>query len=68
MEAIKVEKDLATISTHQGNEESEASTLKNNGKNKEIESEGKDTIIFQLHNEIMNLKRSKVEGKKLVKK
>ena len=31
MEAIKVEKDLASIYTHQGNEESEASTLEKNG-------------------------------------
>ena len=35
-EAIKVEKDLASISIHQGNEESEASTSEKNGKkNKE---------------------------------
>ena len=31
-EAIKVDKDLASISIHQGNEESEASTSENNGK------------------------------------
>ena len=67
MEAIKVEKDLAAIYTHQGNEESEASTLDKNGKkNKEIESNGKDRVILQLQNEIMNLKRIKGEGNKIV--
>ena len=60
VEAIKVEKDLASISTHQGNEESEASTSENNEKkNKEIELDVKDRVIFQLQNEIMNLKRGK---------
>ena len=68
-EAIKVEKDLASISTHWGNEESEASTSKKNGKkNKEVESDGKDMVILKLHNEITSLKRSKREGKKLIKK
>ena len=42
-EAIKIEKDLVSISTHQGNEESE--TLK---KKKEVESDGKDMVILQL--------------------
>ena len=32
LEAIKVEKDLAAISTHPGNEESEASNLEKNGR------------------------------------
>ena len=69
MEAIKVEKDLATISTHLGNEESEASTSQKNGrKNKETKSGGKDRVIFQLQNEIMNLKRNKGEWKKPFKK
>ena len=69
MEAIKVEKDLASISSHQGNEESEASTSEKNGKkNKEIESDGKDRVILQLQNEIMNLKRSKREGNKPIRK
>ena len=69
MEAMKVEKDLATISHHPRNEESEASTYKKNGKkNKETESDGIDRVILQLHNDIMNLKRSKGEGKKPVKK
>ena len=69
LEFIKVEKDLVAISHHLGNEESEASTLENNGKkNKEIELDGKDRVIFQLQTEIMNLKRSKEEGKKPFKK
>ena len=38
VEAIKFERDLALISTHQGNGESETSTSENNGKkNKEVE-------------------------------
>ena len=50
-------RDLSSISTHQGNEESEASTLEKNGKkNKEVESDGKDMVIFQLRNEIMSFK------------
>ena len=61
--------DLATISNHSGNEESEASTSeKNRKKNKETKSEGKDRVILQLQNEFMNLKRSKGEGKKPFKK
>jgi hypothetical protein len=48
-EAIKVEKDLASISIHQGNEESKASTLEKKGKkNKEVELDGKDMVILQL--------------------
>ena len=59
-EDIQVKKDLASISTHQGNDESEASTSKKNGrKNKEIESDEKDRVILQLENEIMDLKRTK---------
>ena len=69
MEAIKVEKDLVAIYHHSGNEESKASTLENNGKkNKETKSNGKDRVILKLQNDIMNLKRSKWEGKKNVKK
>ena len=69
MEAIKVEKDLVEISTHPGNEESEASTSENNGeKNKEIELDRKDRVILQLQNDIMNQKRSKGEGDKPMKK
>lgn len=64
-EAIKVEKDLASISHHPRNEESESSTLEKNGnKNKETESDGKDRVILKFKNETMNLKRSKWEGKK----
>ena len=48
-EAIEVEKDLASISTHQGNEESEASTSEKQGKkNKEVKSYRKDMVIIQL--------------------
>ena len=49
VESIKVENNLASIYNHQGNEESEASTLEKNGKkNKEIELDGKDGVILQL--------------------
>jgi len=49
LQAIKVEKDLAAISTHPGNEESEASTSKKNGRKiKETELNGKDVVILQL--------------------
>ena len=55
-EAIKIEKDLASISTHQGNEESEASTSKKQGKkNREVKSYGKDVVIMQLQSEITSL-------------
>ena len=48
-EAIQIEKDLASISTHQENEESEASTLEKQGKkNKEVKLDGKDVVIMQL--------------------
>lgn len=48
-EAVKVEKDLASISTHRENEESEASTSEKHGKkNKEVKSDGKDVVIMQL--------------------
>ena len=68
-EAIKIEKDLASISTHQGNEESEASTLEKQGKkNNELKLDGKDVVIMQLQSEITNLKRNKREGKKPIKK
>jgi hypothetical protein len=49
VEAIKVEKDLATIYTHPGNEESEVSPSENNGrKKKETELDRKDRVILQL--------------------
>ena len=41
---------------------------KNGRKKKETKSDGKYRVILQLHNEIMNLKRSKREGKKPFKK
>jgi hypothetical protein len=48
-EAIKVEKDLESIYTHQGNEESEPSTSKKNGKkSKEVKLDEKDMVILQL--------------------
>ena len=48
-EAIKVEKDLASISIHQGNKESEASTSENNGKKrKDVELDGKYMVSLQL--------------------
>jgi hypothetical protein len=57
-EAIKVEKSLASISIHQGNEESEASASEKNGKkNKEVESDEKDMVVLQLQNEITSLKK-----------
>jgi hypothetical protein len=69
VEAIKVGKDLASISTHQGDEESGASTSEKNGKkNKEVDSDRKYMVILQLQNEITSLKRSKGEGKKPIKK
>ena len=68
VESIKFEKHLAAISNHPGNEERKASTSENNGKkNKETKSEWKDRVILQLYNDIMNMKRNKGEGKKLVK-
>ena len=68
-EAIKVEKDLESISIHQGNEENETYTSEKNGKkNKEVELDGKDMVILQLQNEITSLERSKKEGKKPIEK
>jgi hypothetical protein len=68
-EAIQIEKDLASISTHRDNDEGEASTLEKQGKkNKELKSDGKDVVIMQLQSEITNLKRNKREGKKPIKK
>ena len=45
-EAIQIEKDLASISTHWENEESEASTSEK--KTKKVKSYGKDVVIMQL--------------------
>ena len=68
-EAIQIEKDLASISTHRDNDEGEASTSEKHGKkNKEVKSDGKDVVIMQLQSEITSLKRSKREGRKPIKK
>ena len=74
-EAIKVENDLEAISNHPGNEESKASTFKNNGKKNKGTSKTKskkDTtdmesmqwMIKQLTNEMIDLKKNKGEEKK----
>ena len=48
-EAIQIEKDLASISTHRDNDESEASTAEQHVKNKkEVKSDGKDVVIMKL--------------------
>ena len=48
-EAIQIEKDLASISTHRDNDESEACTSEKQGKkNREVKSDGKDVVIMQL--------------------
>ena len=48
-EAIQIENDLLSISTHRDNDESEASTLEKQGKKKkELKSDGKDVVIMQL--------------------
>ena len=47
-EAIQIEKDLESISTHRDNDESEASTSEKQGKNKELKLDGKDVVIMQL--------------------
>ena len=55
-EAIKIE-DLASISTHRDNDESEASTSeKQEKKNREVKSDGKYVVIMQLQSEITSLK------------
>ena len=77
-EAIKVEKDITSISSHIGNEENKASTSEKKGKKgkwiSKLESKKKDKdpidmesmqqMIKQLTNEIIDLKKNKVEGKK----
>ena len=78
LEAIKVEKDMASISSHQGNEEnkpysSEKNTKKNKGilrtdtkkKDKEpIDTTSMKRVIKQLTNDIIDLKKNIGEGKK----
>ena len=77
-EAIKVEKDLETISIHLGNEENKASTSgrnwnkgkwisksKSDKKDKDpIDMESMQQMIKHLMNEIIDLKKRKVDGKK----
>lgn len=81
LEAIKVEKYLASISSHQGNEESKPSSLEKSIKKKKgiskLDSEKKDKeptdmesiqrVIKNLTNEIIDLKKNKGEGKKTFK-
>ena len=78
LEAIKVEKYLASISSHLGNEESNASSLdqnikkskgisksKSDKKDKDLmDMESMKRIIKKLTNEIIDLKKNKGEGKK----
>ena len=78
LEAIKVEKHLATISSHQGNKESkpsswEKSTKKNQGTSKTdlekkdrepTDMEGMQRVIKKLTNDIIGLKKNKGEGRK----
>ena len=67
-EAIQIEKDLASFSSHRDNDDSEASTSEKQGKkNKELQSDGKDVVIMQLQSEITSLKRSEREEKKPMK-
>jgi hypothetical protein len=76
LEAIKVEKDMASISSHQGNEENKpSSSKKNTNKSKGIlrtDTEKKDKeptdmasmqrVIKQLTNDIIDLKKNKGKG------
>ena len=78
LEAIKVDKDLASISSHQGNEESKPSSSKksikkNNGISKaNLKKKDKQPtymermrrVIKQITNEIIELKKNKEEGMK----
>jgi hypothetical protein len=78
LESIKVEKDMASISNHQGNEEDKPSSSKKNIKKSKgilrTDSEKKDKdptdmasmqrVIKQLTNDIVDLKKNKGEGKK----
>ena len=65
-EAIQIEKDLASISTHRENEESEASTLEKHGKkNKEVKSDREDVVIMQLQSDITSLKVVREKGRNL---
>ena len=76
-EATMVEKDLAIIYSHLGKEENKASTSEQNGKKSKgiskskleypIEMESMHWMIKQLTSEVINLKKSNGEGKKLPK-
>ena len=82
LEAIKVEKDFSSISSHQGNEDnkpslSEMSIKKNIGiprsdaqkKEKDpTDMESMQRFIKNLTNDIINLKKNKGEGKKPFKR
>ena len=77
IEAMKVEKDIASISSSQGNEENKPSSSEKNTKKKGIlimDTEKKDKepsdmesmqrVLKQITNELIDLKKSKGEGKK----
>ena len=73
-EAIKVEKDLGSISSHLGNEEHKYSTSEQNGKKSKGISKSKSEdsmnmeimrqMIKKLTNEVINLMKRNSEGKK----
>ena len=77
IEALQVEKDIASISSSQGNEENKPSSSENPIKKKGIlktNTEKKDKeptdmaslqrVLKQITNELIDLKKSKGEGKK----
>ena len=78
LESIKVEKDLALISSHQGNKENKPSSSEKSIKKKKgiprsdiektekgpIDMESMLRVIKQLTNDIIDLKKNKGEGKK----
>ena len=77
IEAMKVEKDIVSISTSQGNEENKPSSLEKNTKKKgslRTDSEKQDKeptnmasmqrVLKQIMNELIDLKKSKGEGNK----
>ena len=81
LEAIKVEKDMESISSHQGNEENKPSSLEKNTRKRKgilrMDTEKKDKeptnmasmqrFIKQLMNDIIDLKKNKGGGKKSFK-
>jgi hypothetical protein len=78
LEAIKVEKDMASISSHQGNEENKPSSLEKNRKKSKgilrmntekkdkepMDMESMQRVIKKLTNDIIDLNKNKGEGKK----